>query len=281
MNHYGMAMILALILCADPARGAVGLTNSLDMKLMRIEPGEFVMGAGDQPPTTREQWDQRDWDEAPAHRVTITKAFFMSATEVTNAQYEQFDPQHKKLRDLRGVSEADDHPVVYVAWQEAAGFCEWLSRKEGKPYRLPTEAEWEYACRAGTATRYHSGDALTSQQANFGVVPQGSRPQPMAVGSFAPNAWGLHDMHGNVAEWCHDWRCTRNWVSGGGRRPRGRDRRRRHPPSRGGPSPKSAVTAGVAGGGASSSRCSIIRTHVFQRSSASSWPGGDWPSARS
>lgn len=179
--------------------------NSLGMKLVAIEPGEFVMGAGELPPTTRDEWDERDWDEAPAHKVRISKAFLMSATEVTNAQYEQFDPQHKKLRGLHGVSKADDEPVVMVTWQQAVDFCAWLSKKEGQTYRLPTEAEWEYACRAGTSTRFSTGDDLTPRQANFGIVPQGKRPGPLAVGSFPPNAWGLHDMHGNVAEWCHDW----------------------------------------------------------------------------
>jgi len=180
-------------------------TNSIGMELVRIEPGDFIMGAGEAPPQTREEWDQRDWDEAPAHKVSISKRFYMATTEVTNAQYEQFDPQHKELRGLHRVSTEDDHPVVLVSWQQAVDFCDWLSKKEGRPYRLPTEAEWEYACRAGTTTPYHTGETLTPEQANFGVVPQGERAGPVAVGSFKPNAWGLCDMHGNVAEWCHDW----------------------------------------------------------------------------
>jgi hypothetical protein len=85
-------------------------------------------------------------------------------------------------------------------------FCAWLSRKEGKPYRLPTEAEWEYACRAGTTTAFHTGDTLTPAQANVGLAPDGkSKIATVKVGSYAANAWGLCDMHGNVAEWCHDW----------------------------------------------------------------------------
>jgi len=181
-------------------------TNSPGMKLVRVEAGEFVMGSGDAPPKTREEWDAREWDEAPAHKVKISKAFFMATTEVTNAQYEQFDPEHTKLRGKHGVSKLDDDPVVMVTWQQAVDFCAWLAKKEGKPYRLPTEAEWEYACRAGTTTEYHTGDALTSEQANFGVGIDGKkRITAVAVGGYKPNAWGLHDMHGNVAEWCHDW----------------------------------------------------------------------------
>jgi len=92
-----------------------------------------------------------------------------------------------------------------VSWQQAVDFCKWLSEQEGKPYRLPTEAEWEYACRAGTTTPFNTGGTLTPEQANFGVVPQGKRPGSLPVGSFKPNAWGLYDVHGNVDEWCHDW----------------------------------------------------------------------------
>jgi len=181
------------------------LTNSIGMKLVRIEAGEFIMGAGDAPPKTRDEWNQRDWDEAPAHEVTISKPFYLGATEVTNAQYERFDPQHQELRGLHRVSTEDDHPVVMVSWQQAVDFCNWLAKQEGEPYRLPTEAEWEYACRAGTTTPYHTGETLRPEQANFGVVPQGKRPGPVPVGSFKPNAWGLYDVHGNVAEWCLDW----------------------------------------------------------------------------
>jgi hypothetical protein len=124
---------------------------------------------------------------------------------VTNAQYERFDPAHKKLRGKDGVSTADDDPVVQVAWQQATDFCAWLSKQEGKLYRLPTEAEWEYACRAGTTTNYNTGDTLTPVEANLGVSSDGKLLKTMKVGSYKPNAWGLHDMHGNVAEWCADW----------------------------------------------------------------------------
>lgn len=190
---------------AEPAQDRE-ITNTPGMQLVRIQPGAFSMGAGEAPPKTREEWDGRDWDEAPAHSVKITKPFYLGVTEVTNAQYEQFDPEHKKLRGKHGVSKADNDPVVMVTWQQAADFCAWLAKKEGKTYRLPTEAEWEYACRAGTTTAYHTGDKLTPEQANFGLAADGKkRIQTLPVQSYQPNAWGLYDMHGNVAEWCHDW----------------------------------------------------------------------------
>lgn len=201
--------LLILIVTIGPADGqapAKEMINSIGMKLVRIEPGEFVMGAGDAPPKTREEWDGRDWDESPAHKVKISKPYYLGATEVTNVQFEQFDPDHKKLRGKHGVSKADDEPVVMVTWQQTVDFCNWLSKKEGKPYRLPTEAEWEYACRAGTTTPYNTSDKLTAEQANFGLAADGKkRISAGAVATYKPNAWGLHDMHGNVAEWCYDW----------------------------------------------------------------------------
>ena len=101
-----------------------------------------------------------NYDEAPIHKVTITHAFRMGRTEVTNAQYEQFRPEHRALRGKNGISVNDDDAVVYVTYQDAVDFCTWLSKKEGKNYRLPTEAEWEYACRTGTYTAYYTGDGL-------------------------------------------------------------------------------------------------------------------------
>jgi formylglycine-generating enzyme required for sulfatase activity len=140
----GTILAVAILPMVRPVlQGDEAGVNSVGMKLVRIEPGEFLMGTGDAPPKTREEWDRREWDEAPAHRVRISRPFCMSATEVTNAQYEQFDPGHRKVRGLHGVSRGDDEPVVMVSWRQAVAFCDWLTKQEGKPYRLPTEAEWE------------------------------------------------------------------------------------------------------------------------------------------
>jgi len=190
-------VILSLLL-ASSAGAAV---NSIGMKLVKIPAGSFVMG-------------QKDgaWDEKPVGKVTISKAILMSRTEVTNAQYEQFDPSHKKLRGKLGFSRGDDEAVVFVSWNEAVAFCRWLSKKESKPYRLPTEAEWEYACRAGTTGPYHTGKTLPKafrKNVTVSWFPGSNRGKDKSVklttGATEPNAWGLCDMHGNVEEWCGDW----------------------------------------------------------------------------
>jgi formylglycine-generating enzyme required for sulfatase activity len=201
LSVLGFVMPLA-VFAADPPGET---TNSVGMKLVRIAPGEFTMGAGTEPPKSIDLWSKRDYDESPAHKVRITRAFSLGVTEVTNAQYEQFDPGHKEFRGRDGVSKADDEPVTFVAWPQAVAYCEWLSKKEGKPYRLPTEAEWEYACRAGTETPFNTGDTLTAEQANIGQVVKDGKPTTVRVASYKPNAWGLFDMHGNVLEWCLDW----------------------------------------------------------------------------
>jgi sulfatase modifying factor 1 len=170
-------------------------TNSLGMKFVRIEPGSFMMG----------QKEGGDCDERPVHKVNITKAFYMAVTEVTNAQYEQFDASHKYMRGRRGLSKEDNEAIVFVDWNDAVRFCEWLSRKEGKPYRLPTEAEWEYACRAGTTTVFYTGDELPEKYYKQQEQEWEPKPADLSVGSTPPNPWGLYDMHGNLEEWCHDW----------------------------------------------------------------------------
>jgi len=188
----------------NSAQASETFVNSVGMKFVRIQPGSFMMG----------QDKGGDWDERPVHKVNIRKPFDISATEVTNAQYEQFDPEHRALRGKLGFSERDDEAVVFVSWHDAAAFCEWLSKKEDKPYRLPTEAEWEYACRAGTETAYHTGDTLPGEfQKNprMSWFPdparrrRGAEPLPLTVAKTGANPWGLFDMHGNVEEWCCDW----------------------------------------------------------------------------
>ncbi len=192
----------------------------MGMELVRIGAGSFMMGqarsagwekATDMDRESNQDWIEgathTDWDEVPVHRVNISRSFYMAATEVTNAQYEQFDPEHKKWRGRDGQSKADDEAVIFVSWRDAVAFCRWLSEKEGRPYRQPTEAEWEYACRAGTTTAYHTGDTLPEEyhrhQGWYGGFKNIS--VSLHVGTMPPNAWGLHEMHGNVEEWCHDW----------------------------------------------------------------------------
>jgi formylglycine-generating enzyme required for sulfatase activity len=174
------------------------ITNSIGMKLSLIPPGQSVMGS---PP--EEEWHR---DDEVLHRVTITRPFYMAATEVTQKQWTAL------MGDNPSFCTGDDLPVETVTWQQAAEFCRKLSAKEGVTYRLPTEAQWEYACRAGTTTPFHTGETVTPDQANYdgnstyAGGPKGEfREETTAAGSFAPNAWGLHDMHGNVWEWCADW----------------------------------------------------------------------------
>ncbi|MBK8094185.1 MAG: SUMF1/EgtB/PvdO family nonheme iron enzyme [Verrucomicrobiaceae bacterium] len=201
------------LLSAEP------ISNSIGMRLVPVSPGSFTMGQ-DGPASDYNvkkhaaKFDDADWDERPAHRVVITQAFQISATEVTVGQYRQFDPTHR--------GQNDDDAVTEVSWNDAVAFCEWLSKKDGKAYRLPTEAEWEFACRAGTTTLFHTGEALPagfhSWPSDTGVrdrffpeekMPPEYQPKPtklsLKVGRTSANAWGLHDMHGNVAEWCADW----------------------------------------------------------------------------
>ena len=146
-----------------------------------------------------------NYDEAPMHRVTISRPFRMGVTEVTNAQYEQFRPEHRELRGKRGFSTGDDEAVVFVSYDDAVAFCRWLSEKEGKTYRLPTEAEWEYACRAGTLWNFWMGDKLLKPYDKNQVVTTSPKAVSLQVAQQPANPWGLYDMSGNVEEWCADW----------------------------------------------------------------------------
>jgi len=187
-------------------------TNSIGMKFVKIKPGTFRMGQLDE----KLPWEilphgwgrgdrmdtliSGDYDEKPVHTVEITKPFYMAVYEVTNFQYELFDYTHKLLRGKhQELSKGDDEAVIFVNWYQAKAFCDWLSEREGLPYRLPTEAEWEYACRAGTKTDYYTGDILPKEYVDTG------RDASLEVGQGKTNPWGLYNMHGNVEEWCYDW----------------------------------------------------------------------------
>ncbi|SDL39892.1 SUMF1/EgtB/PvdO family nonheme iron enzyme [Siphonobacter aquaeclarae] len=170
--------------------------NSIGMQLVPIEAGRFYMGS---------EREGKDYDESPVHRVSLSKPFLMSATEVTNAQYEAFDPAHRKIRGKNGFSTQDDEAVVFVSYREATAFCDWLSQKEGKFYRLPTEAEWEYACRAGTISDFSTGSSLPGVYQKNQSTNRNTAVVSLKVGQTPANPWGLFDMHGNVEEWCLDW----------------------------------------------------------------------------
>ncbi len=192
------------------------ITNSIGLKLTLIPAGKFLMGSPAKEP-------ERDPEELQ-HEVVITRPFFMGVYEVTQGEYEKLMGKPKEggkynpsNRGAHFGSAGPDHPMEHVSWNQAVEFCKRLSalpaeKKAGRLYRLPTEAEWEYACRAGTKTVFHVGNSLSSKQANFnglypfGVEAKGRNLQKtVKVGSFPPNAWGLYDMHGNVSEWCSDW----------------------------------------------------------------------------
>jgi len=194
------------------------LMNSIGMEFIEIPAGEFLMGA----PSTED--GARD-DETPQHQIKITKPFRLGKFEVTQQEYERvmgrnpsfFSATGKGKEKVAGM-DTKRFPVEQVSWDEAVEFCRKLSelpaeKSARRAYRLPTEAEWQYACRAGTTTAFHFGNSLGADQANINghfPYPQGAPRgkflnRTAAVGSYSPNAFGLYDMHGNVAEYCHDW----------------------------------------------------------------------------
>ncbi len=224
---------------APVVQKTIELGGDVRLEMVRIPAGSFVMGGsggGD--------------DELPVHKVTISKPFYLGRYEVTVEQFRRFveetgyttdaekgtgfegafgwdrDTMEFKMNDKyswrnTGFAQADSHPVVNVSWNDAMEFCTWLGNKKGNRCRLPTEAEWEYACRAGTPTRYYHGDDAEGV-AKVGNVPdadfEAQYPELKGVinasdgyaytspaGTFLPNPFGLYDMHGNVWEWCADW----------------------------------------------------------------------------
>jgi formylglycine-generating enzyme required for sulfatase activity len=182
--------------------------------MVELSAGEFIMGenAGDKFATDTER---------PVHRVHLSNDFALGAFPVTVGEF-------MKFRSCHAPDEADNLPVVRVNWHDAAAFCEWLTRQSGRAYRLPSEAEWEFACRAGSRTPFATGDEISPVQANYFYDEHGRRigtGRRTPVGNYAPNAFGIFDLHGNVCEWTADaWHPNyhgapadgRAWVEPGG-----------------------------------------------------------------
>jgi len=226
---------------SETPKPAKSFTNaSTEMTFVRIEPGDFLMGStGDQidkllaqVPEATIHWFQ---DEQPQHKVRITRPFYLARHEVTVGQFKQFvqatgyitdAEQDKSVQNWRGpgFNPGLDHPVVCVSYDDAKAFIQWMNdqdKQANRVYRLPTEAEWEYACRAGTTRLYGDSDDPETLVAIANVADatyKVSAPTEKAfilgndryactapVGSFKPNDWQLHDMIGNVSEWCDDW----------------------------------------------------------------------------
>lgn len=249
-----MALLTAVLLIA----ASLSAPNSLGQRFVQVPAGRYPMGSADSLTALQRDFPayaterlQALRDEAPAHSVRL-RAFEIAETEVTRGQFREFlresgrapdsagsgggygyDPQHKGPdtfagRDPRydwahtGFPQDDRHPVVNVSWHDAQAFAAWLSAREGRRYRLPTEAEWEVACRAGRTSRWPQGDAprvlqgqanlfdaaarpLWSQWSSFAMPWDDGQVFTAPVASFAANPWGLHDMVGNVWEWVQDW----------------------------------------------------------------------------
>jgi formylglycine-generating enzyme required for sulfatase activity len=251
---------LSALVCGPAGAEDAAKTNLLGMQFSRLPAGEFTMGSGDRAALQADHPFSSPHDlqnESPPHRVKLTRPFEIGAHEVTVGQFRKFvevtgyrttaerasgprtfHPESTKQLDVfrpdprhswrePGFPQTDRHPVTCVSWQDAVAFCQWLSDKDNAVYRLPTEAEWEYACRAGSDGWYTCGDAPDKLYRHANVADaalEAEHPDTVArqrvvalaegqgdgfvytapVGSLEPNSWGLYDMHGNVWEWCSD-----------------------------------------------------------------------------
>ncbi|NJL61060.1 MAG: formylglycine-generating enzyme family protein [Methylacidiphilales bacterium] len=183
-----------------------GLDEGINIEMVAIPGGIFMMGSPE---------GEGNENEKPQHQVTI-QPFFMGKYLITQAQWRfvaELPQLHRELNPEPSRFKGDELPVERVSWYDAVEFCDRLSAYIGKSYRLPSEAEWEYACRAGTTTPFHFGETITGELANYdarrtnALEPKGKyRQRTTPVGQFPPNTFGLYDMHGNLWEWClDDW----------------------------------------------------------------------------
>lgn len=210
----------------SPEPGAtrtVDLGEGVRLELRWVPPGTFMMGSklsAEQVASTYGGVPEHFQHEHPRRQVTITRGFWMGKYEVTNAQYRRYKAEHSSREHQGHPLDGDQLPAVFVSWREAQAFCDWLSEHSGESFGLPTEAQWEYACRAGTDTvRYGGDDDLTlGRYANVAdrtakmawstwatVDTSDGHLLTAPIGSLQPNAYGLYDMLGNVYEWCSDY----------------------------------------------------------------------------